>query len=204
MNSFWEKLGKEHKQKLGQSIGNFKRTINYRYHQWGLLGILRYEYHIILGELLRLNLKPFRYFSLYKIHLACLYDKVARIDKLNLLDIGEPLFGNPYYIYYRGRMITQDLCRSVHEFYSIGGTPKSILEIGAGYGRTAYIFLTTTRVKYCIVDIEPALSISKEYLTTAFPDADIKKNKTYYYIVESADASGNKTSSSEQSFTTPK
>jgi hypothetical protein len=44
------------------------------------------------------------------------------------------------------------------------------LEIGAGYGRTAYVLLSVfPESTYTIVDIEPALSLSRWYLTQLFP-----------------------------------
>jgi len=52
--------------------------------------------------------------------------------------------------------------------------PKTIIELGAGYGRTAYVFLKANPdIRYTICDIEPALSIAKRYLISQFPDADI-------------------------------
>jgi putative sugar O-methyltransferase len=55
-----------------------------------------------------------------------------------------------------------------------GATPRSILEIGAGYGRIAHVLLSLyPAARYTVVDIEPAISISKWYLRTLFPDRDI-------------------------------
>jgi cyclopropane fatty-acyl-phospholipid synthase-like methyltransferase len=50
--------------------------------------------------------------------------------------------------------------------------PLHVLEIGAGYGRTAYVILSLHENCHCtIVDIEPALSISRWYLSQLFdPD----------------------------------
>jgi hypothetical protein len=48
------------------------------------------------------------------------------------------------------------------------------LEIGAGYGRTAFALLGVyPHARYTIVDIEPALSLSRWYLSSLFPDRDI-------------------------------
>ena len=49
-----------------------------------------------------------------------------------------------------------------------------ILEIGAGYGRLAYIFLDQlVNASYCIIDIPPALFIAQKYLTEVFPKEKI-------------------------------
>jgi putative sugar O-methyltransferase len=51
-----------------------------------------------------------------------------------------------------------------------GGTPRSIIEVGAGYGRSAYALLSSyPDARYTVVDIEPALSISRWYLSRLFP-----------------------------------
>jgi hypothetical protein len=48
------------------------------------------------------------------------------------------------------------------------------VEIGAGYGRTAYSLLGVFRqARYTIIDIEPALSLSRFYLSTLYPTRDI-------------------------------
>ena len=55
-----------------------------------------------------------------------------------------------------------------------GHIPTSILEIGGGYGRTAYSLLGIfPEASYTIIDIEPALSISRFYLTSLYPERDI-------------------------------
>ncbi len=51
-----------------------------------------------------------------------------------------------------------------------GRIPSTILEVGAGYGRTAYVLLNLfPDASYTVVDIEPAISISQRYLTELFP-----------------------------------
>ena len=54
-----------------------------------------------------------------------------------------------------------------------GGTDlRHVLEIGAGYGRMAYVVLSLfENCRYAIVDIQPALTISRWYLSQLFePD----------------------------------
>ena len=75
-------------------------------------------------------------------------------------------------------MVSQDLANSLLEFYSIrevfSPSPKerfTIAELGAGYGRTAHVFLRAfPRCRYIIVDIPPALYVAQNYLTRIFPE----------------------------------
>ena len=105
--------------------------------------------------------------------------KVAeRADANGLLrSLEEPREGNPFKIFLKGKLISQDLANSVLEYYSIREhftasteEPIQICELGAGYGRTAYVFINAfPRCKYVVVDIPPALRIAQYYLTSIFP-----------------------------------
>jgi len=92
--------------------------------------------------------------------------------------LNEPLVGNPIRIIYDNKYISQDLCNSINEFNIImnhvilPANPK-ILEIGAGYGRTAFVFCSSLECEYTILDIEPALTISKKYLSEVLPNKKI-------------------------------
>jgi putative sugar O-methyltransferase len=92
------------------------------------------------------------------------------------LHLAEPLVGFPLPVTTDGRLISQDLANSALEFSAIergGGVDlRHVLEIGAGYGRTAYVVLSLfENCRYTIVDIEPALTISRWYLSQLFePD----------------------------------
>jgi SAM-dependent methyltransferase len=92
-----------------------------------------------------------------------------------VLSLPEPEAGNPLPVRWNGRLISQDLANSALEANAIartlrGNVPRSILEVGAGYGRTAYTLLNLfPNATYTIVDIEPALSISRWYLTSLIP-----------------------------------
>jgi putative sugar O-methyltransferase len=44
------------------------------------------------------------------------------------------------------------------------------LELGAGYGRLAYVFLSAGPCRYVIVDIPPTILVAKWYLSAQFPD----------------------------------
>lgn len=56
----------------------------------------------------------------------------------------------------------------------------TILELGAGYGRTAYFFLKMIpNLKYVFVDIPPALYIAEKYICNQFKDKKIFKFRKF-------------------------
>ena len=90
------------------------------------------------------------------------------------LRLAEPLLGSPLPVVDCGRLISQDLANTAIELATIdrGGvrSPGQVLEVGAGYGRTAFAILSLfPDCKYTVVDIEPALTITRWYLTQLFP-----------------------------------
>lgn len=94
--------------------------------------------------------------------------------------LSEPGEGNPLSAELAGRNISQDIANSALEYYSVSqGLPdiqsvKSIIELGGGYGRTAYVFLKLLpNVRYVLVDIPPALYIAERYITGQFADRKI-------------------------------
>jgi len=97
-----------------------------------------------------------------------------------VLALGEPALGNPPPVLWDGQLVSQDLANCALEAEAIvraldGRTPASILEIGAGYGRTAYSLLGLfPTASYTIVDIEPALTLSRFYLTALYPERDVR------------------------------
>jgi putative sugar O-methyltransferase len=189
---FWTDLSGAHVQEIQESgFEDLKRTVNTRYFNWRALGIVR---HQMLGlgadwarhpssEPLRAKFPdraPFGPASawIYKTFVAMYADLLRRSDPLDLVSrLHEPELGHPFIVKYRGQDLSQDLCNSIHELYSILGErpdpdqPRSVCEIGAGYGRLGFAFLEALpRTSYCIVDIPPALYLSQRYLTTLFPD----------------------------------
>ncbi len=203
---FWHQLNDIHlKQLSDDNIKNFKRSINGKYFGfgWNILGIYIHEFPVIISQVLKGNFKPFTsvkfndfnkkykevkkfdpiFAYFYKVYVACLFDFVSKFDHLNLFGkIKEPKVGNPFNIIYKGKLISQDLCNSTYEFYSIMDQVdkkkiQNIVELGAGYGRTAYVFLKVlTTAKYTIVDIPPALFVSQWYISKVFPN-----EKIFYY-----------------------
>jgi putative sugar O-methyltransferase len=140
-----------------------------------------------LGDVSTLELgeartNPFRTVRSRRIHglfLALLWEHVRRRDRRGILDrLQEPQLGDPVVAHYRGRRISQDLGNSVHELYSStaalpGGElgPRGVLELGAGYGRVAWVFLEEfPGARYIVCDIPPALAVAQRYLTELFPD----------------------------------
>ncbi len=96
-----------------------------------------------------------------------------------VIALTEPDLGSPLPIFDKGRRVSQDLANSALEVGAIRGAlgatqPSRIVEIGAGYGRTAFALLSVfPTASYVIVDIEPARSISEWYLGELLPDRKI-------------------------------
>jgi SAM-dependent methyltransferase len=116
---------------------------------------------------------------LYSFAVRLLWDFAATRGDLDVLQLGEPILGT-LPVRHRGRLVSQDLANTALEVKAIRrllerGPPASILEVGAGYGRTAHALLSLfPEARYTIIDIEPAISISRWYLTRLFPGADLQ------------------------------
>ena len=182
-------------------FARFKRTVNQNYFNWvphtlrddQLRAMVKHALHrprpqvltAKLGDVSTLEVgderaNPFDSGRARRVHalfLALLWEYVRRDDHRGILDrLEEPLLGDPVTATYRGRRISQDLCNSVHELYSATAAlpatgPRSVLELGGGYGRVAWAFLEEfPETQYLMVDIPPALGVAQQYLTTLFPD----------------------------------
>jgi hypothetical protein len=103
------------------------------------------------------------------------------IEKLGVdIDISDTLFGNPPAININDKIITHDLVLTCEEidfvnqhidFNKIG----SVVEIGGGYGRTAYgILMKYPHIQYKIVDIEPALTIAHYHLNKSLSNCNVE------------------------------
>lgn len=111
----------------------------------------------------------------YMVCLLSKYRKGVVPTQISLAIPIEPDVGSPSYVYTSIAVCTtQDYENSLIElnsYYSyvdIIDRPK-ILEVGAGYGRNAYVNLFAfPGSKYFIVDIPPAIWISQSYLHTLF------------------------------------
>jgi putative sugar O-methyltransferase len=189
---FWEALNREHLELLqsDSGFGGFKRTVNTSYFQFGsaafvtslpllIANWLRHPDPSLLGATVT-GLHGWRP-RVFAIVLALYANTVRHRPGGHLLDeMVEPGLGNPITVRYEGRMITEDMCHSVEEFASITtGVPRDLpirraVEIGAGYGRLAYVFARARPdIQYHVVDIPPALYISQRYLTTVLPDVPV-------------------------------
>jgi putative sugar O-methyltransferase len=104
-----------------------------------------------------------------------------------LKELQEPLIGNPFKVYYKGRLISQELAYTAMEYYSVREhfkpdhqQPITVGEIGAGGGRVAYFYLSTfPNARYFIVDIPPTLYISQYYLSSVFSKKRIFKARRF-------------------------
>ncbi len=200
-SKFWADLNRVHRAQLERlGFENFKRTINAKYFNWGILGIIGHQLGVVRAWFRRPDLDVFRArfprpsygpggtitsFNapsawIYKTFVAMYADSLAGRDPLGLVRrLEEPPIGNPLTVVYRGRSTSQDLCNSIHELYSIfgpdggpiaGGAPLEVAELGAGYGRLAYVVVSASpSVRYTIIDVPPALYLSQRYLTAVFP-----------------------------------
>jgi putative sugar O-methyltransferase len=115
----------------------------------------------------------------YKFFVGAVWDEARRNDPLRLTArLAEPLAGNPIRVWHRGRLVSQDLANSIIELGFV--EPLGILregarvaELGAGYGRLAYVYAQATPLTYCIFDIPPALAVAQWYLTTVLGEARV-------------------------------
>jgi len=115
----------------------------------------------------------------YARFVGMLWHHVRHSEPNGLLDrLTEPELGNPIRTKLHGRLISQDLANSVKERNSLfhgwdGGRapsqPLIVGELGAGYGRVAYVLLSTQPVRYVVIDVPPALFVSQWYLSRLFP-----------------------------------
>ncbi len=90
----------------------------------------------------------------------------------------EPALGKPIRLAHKDQAISQDLAQSLLEYSQIrqltGALPPTgqlmtYLELGAGYGRLAYVILNSRPCRYIIVDIPPTILVAKWYLSRIFP-----------------------------------
>ncbi len=106
------------------------------------------------------------------------YQNLEKRDSLGLLNkLEEPeVGGKGNIVLINGKRFTLDLLQSIDEFYSILEVKSFdieedniFLELGAGYGRLAYVFLKALpKAHYIILDLPSSLVISQYYLPRVF------------------------------------
>jgi len=203
-SEYWHWLNKKNIEQLAESgYGNFKQTVARNYFTWfgGLdTGYVRKllkdrseaDLALPLKEILRKQMDlSIDESVLYNIATVILLDFVLRKKVGSYIQmLEEPLEGNPPFINYQNRRITQDILNGLLEYMSITDgcdTTKisSILEVGAGSGRTAFCLLKLLPgVKYVVVDIPPALFVSQSYLLSVFAGKKVFKFKPFKSFAE--------------------
>jgi len=196
---FWKTLGDQHKDLIRRhGFGKFKRTINFHYHQWSVPSLRDSKIRSLLLELLKHGRLPYGVLlvrmdaraipridnfdpTAYTVFMGLLWQYALMRDRLHCLDIcEEPLLGEPLPVTYRGRLISQDLATSAIELNFIAqhvdlSKTCRVAEIGAGYGRLAYVMAVTfPHLQYCIFDIPPALAISQTYLVAVLGETVVQ------------------------------
>jgi putative sugar O-methyltransferase len=195
-SKFWEELNNKNiKQLESDGIDNIKQTVAQNYFTW--VNDKRDQFRYLLYHT-RLRDWPsiLKKASIYDpsstlgrkqqielgIFTRMLWKFAERSDEEGLLrNIAEPTEGNPYKIYFNDKLISQDIANSALEYYSMrehfkvhASAKITICELGAGYGRNAYLFINAfPNCKYIVIDIPPALYISQQYLKSVFHDKKI-------------------------------
>jgi len=209
---YWDELNKMNLAQLNEhGYENFKRTIALNYFTW--VRILPWDSQIVflckslsIGAILRGISKAFaistrRYFSTidvvqsfsYGLLGSLLWEYVLQLSlPMALLALREPQEGNPPLLFPRPNMrVSQDLANSLLEYDSFQPAIRAsgtILELGAGYGRNAFVILKLHQnIKYVLVDIPPALWIAERYLSSIFPEKRIFRYRDFQNFEEIAE-----------------
>jgi putative sugar O-methyltransferase len=200
-SKLWERFARQHAGEIDKyGLAQLKKTLAMNYFNFGLLGIFAQSILPALWEWIKRPRgnplaarmaddpdapRALKYTGfagkIYAVYVALLYNQALRRDRDRLLEkMEEPLFGGPHLVRLsNGRTTSQDLCNSIFEYYSIArgngvNSSRAIIEIGAGYGRLAYVFLKARpECRYWIIDLPPALYASQRYLSAVLPDRKV-------------------------------
>ncbi len=206
-SKYWEELNRKNLRQLAESgYENFKRTLARNYFTWIVRPLnqqnrflmreagLWQSCKIIAGAISAPRHKHLKrkHTIFYDMLTNLLWAYVEKNDSDGLLKrIEEPLEGNPPRVMRDGRLISQDLANSLIEYDAIlhpqleRREVRTILELGPGYGRTAYVFLNLQPgCRYILVDIPPALYVAQRYLTAVFPDRNVFPFRSFEDFVE--------------------
>jgi putative sugar O-methyltransferase len=209
VSAYWQVLNQKNvAQLLDMGYENFKQTVALNYFTW-LIGMDDPQVKFLMANLpgyfvrsaqkRAASLQKHHHFTskqstLYNFITCMLWEYTSREVKQTFINrLEEPSEGNPPLININGKNISQDLANSVLEVNSISdgidlNHINTVMELGVGYGRTAYVLLKLfPHLRYIIVDIPPALYISERYLTSQFPDRKIFRFRKFNNFSEIAE-----------------
>jgi len=193
-SKFWQFYNEKNVNQIeGEGLENFKQTVAQNYFTWVIgRGADQYSWlekqmkfwdwpQIKLGagtgpRSPRLTPQQQKELDIFT---RMLWKVAERADTEHLLkSLEEPTEGNPFELRWKEKLISQDLANSILEYYAMREhftvsrqERVTICELGAGYGRNAFVFLKAfPKSRYIIVDIPPALYVSQQYLTKIFPE----------------------------------
>lgn len=206
-SKYWEELNRKNLQQLaGSGYENFKRTVARNYFTW-IVNPWNKQIRFLMREAgIRQSVGIFfralaaerqehlkkKHTIYYNMLTNLLWSYVEKNDKDGLLArLSEPAEGNPPVVMRNGRLISQDLANSVLEYEAIlhptldRRDVGTIMELGPGYGRTAYVFLALQpNCRYILVDIPPALYVAQRYLSAVFPERKVFRFRPFADVEE--------------------
>ena len=102
------------------------------------------------------------------------------IDRERLRRIANRDVGDPITITYDGDRICLDYLQAVRELRFMSGHVEldgaTVLEIGAGYGRTCHAMLSNfSPAVYHVVDLDNSLALARNYLSAVLTDAQLAR-----------------------------
>jgi putative sugar O-methyltransferase len=181
-----------------EGLANFKRTVSQNYFNWVITDYKHMLFrHALHQWRLRPNLLPifsriremnFLHFTtnddrvvltklqqhVYRLYVCFVWTIMTSHDRQGLRHrVAEPEVGNPFRVQYGDLLLSQDLatsiveCNVVADLLTDTSRPR-IAEVGAGYGRLAYTYISTLPGQYYIFDIPPALGVAQWYLEQTF------------------------------------
>ncbi len=209
LSSCWSLLSQKNlDQLLEHGYNNFKRTIGHNYFNFlvqqgdpqikaaeALLSDDLIESCRIMALSIQTepHLSHVKLFSYYYF-VFLLWEYVKQIDTKQYLEqLSEPNEGNPILVVANEKSMSQDLANSLIEYYAIDNAVSfqsinTILEIGGGYGRNAFVILSLNpNARIILVDILPALYIAQRYLSSVFKNRRLFKVRSFSSYAEVKD-----------------
>src|SRR5579871_4789484 len=182
---YWNELNKKNFAQLqDHGYNNFKRTVALNYFTWLPIIPIDSQYRFLLRNipmkstahaffqaltssvyppLNRIQSWSYAFITRLLWEYASINDSGKKLDLLH-----EPKIGNPPPVRVMNKIISQDLANSFLEYISIFDSKidiskiKTVIELGSGYGRTAFVILKLNPgIQYILVDIPPALYIAQ-------------------------------------------